>query len=256
MPLPLGDLSSRRCSPRADRPDARRLRLATSPSATGGVRLPIEAIIASSARCRAHHRHEQHPRAGSRAARSRLTPGAELLRRQLPTSGSARRRAPASCTYGASIRTASRGPIVSWGHSEEPSTFISAQRRSRARANPCRLPHRAGCDQRSSRSTGGTTCVGARAVSRCAARRAATSVSYSAPSRSRRRRWLLQLASVRLPDGVNGEALARTLWEEGPLEIPVGCAAKDLLRISIAAYTTQDDVDRLLAALPRVLATA
>lgn len=31
---------------------------------------------------------------------------------------------------------------------------------------------------------------------------------------------------------------------------------KDLLRISIAAYTTREDIERLLDALPRALATA
>jgi selenocysteine lyase/cysteine desulfurase len=63
---------------------------------------------------------------------------------------------------------------------------------------------------------------------------------------------VLQMASVRLPDGV-GEALGGTLWEEHRIEIPI-MHPQNLLRISIAAYTTRDDVERLLDALPRALA--
>jgi len=50
--------------------------------------------------------------------------------------------------------------------------------------------------------------------------------------------------------------LARTLWEEHRIEIPVMRPQKDLLRISIAAYTTRVDVERLLDVLPRALAAA
>jgi selenocysteine lyase/cysteine desulfurase len=67
---------------------------------------------------------------------------------------------------------------------------------------------------------------------------------------------VLQMASVRLPDGIDGEALARTLWDEHRIEIPVMRPERDLLRISIAAYTTRDEVERLLDVLPRLLAAA
>ena len=59
---------------------------------------------------------------------------------------------------------------------------------------------------------------------------------------------LLQMASVRLPHADVG--LELRLFDEHRIEIPV---MGDLLRISIAAYTTREDVDRLLDALPRVL---
>jgi isopenicillin-N epimerase len=63
---------------------------------------------------------------------------------------------------------------------------------------------------------------------------------------------VLQMASVLLPVGV-GESLERTLWDEHRIEIPVMRPQKDLLRISIAAYTTREDVERLLDALSGVL---
>ncbi|MDX6480707.1 MAG: isopenicillin-N epimerase [Gaiellaceae bacterium] len=60
-----------------------------------------------------------------------------------------------------------------------------------------------------------------------------------------------QMASVRLrrPD----EGLRDRLFVNHRVEIPVAGPNHDLLRISIAAYTTRDDVDRLLAALAREL---
>jgi selenocysteine lyase/cysteine desulfurase len=65
---------------------------------------------------------------------------------------------------------------------------------------------------------------------------------------------VLQMASVRIPG--DGEALERRLWEDDRIEIPVMRPEHDLLRISIAAYTTGEDVERLLDALPRALATS
>jgi isopenicillin-N epimerase len=58
-----------------------------------------------------------------------------------------------------------------------------------------------------------------------------------------------QMASVRLPRPDPG--LRDRLFANHRVEIPV--AGADLLRISIAAYTTRGDVDRLLAALAREL---
>ena len=57
---------------------------------------------------------------------------------------------------------------------------------------------------------------------------------------------LLQMASVRLPEPDPG--LGRRLFEEHRIEIPV-MRDDGLIRISIAAYTTPDDVERLLSAL-------
>ena len=60
---------------------------------------------------------------------------------------------------------------------------------------------------------------------------------------------VLQMASVRLPPGTDGAGLARRLWDEQRIEIPVMRPEQDLLRLSVAAYTTGEDVARLLAAL-------
>ena len=56
-----------------------------------------------------------------------------------------------------------------------------------------------------------------------------------------------QMASVRLPRPDPG--LRDRLFANHCVEIPVAGPDHDLLRISIAAYTTRDDVDRLLEAL-------
>lgn len=56
-----------------------------------------------------------------------------------------------------------------------------------------------------------------------------------------------QMASVRLPRA--SPELSDRLFTEHKVEIPVMRPNDDLLRISVAAYTTSDEVDRLLAAL-------
>jgi len=56
-----------------------------------------------------------------------------------------------------------------------------------------------------------------------------------------------QMASVRLPRPDPG--LRDRLFANHRVEIPVAGTDHDLLRISVAAYTTRDDVERLLAAL-------
>ncbi len=60
-----------------------------------------------------------------------------------------------------------------------------------------------------------------------------------------------QMASVRLPRPDPG--LRDRLFVNHRVEVPVAGPNDDLLRISVAAYTTRDDVDRLLAALAREL---
>ena len=60
-----------------------------------------------------------------------------------------------------------------------------------------------------------------------------------------------QMASVRLPRPDPG--LGDRLFANHRVEIPVAGPNHDLLRLSVAAYTTRDDVDRLLAALAREL---
>ena len=60
-----------------------------------------------------------------------------------------------------------------------------------------------------------------------------------------------QMATVRLPRPAAG--LSERLFTRHRVEIPVGGRENDLLRLSVAAYTTHDDIDRLLTALVREL---
>jgi len=60
-----------------------------------------------------------------------------------------------------------------------------------------------------------------------------------------------QMAAVRLPRPA--PELSERLFTRHRVEIPVGGANHDFLRLSVAAYTTRDKLDRLLAALVREL---
>jgi isopenicillin-N epimerase len=66
---------------------------------------------------------------------------------------------------------------------------------------------------------------------------------------------VLQMACVRLPQP--DPALSRRLLDEFRIEIPtMGPRRDDLLRISIAMYNGEEDVERLLDALPAALRTS
>ncbi len=60
-----------------------------------------------------------------------------------------------------------------------------------------------------------------------------------------------QLAAVRLPRPA--PELTRRLFARHRVEIPVDGAEQNFLRLSVAAYTTRDEIDRLLTALAREL---
>ena len=62
---------------------------------------------------------------------------------------------------------------------------------------------------------------------------------------------LAQMAAVRLPR--SAPDLSADLFARHRIEIPVGGTEDDLLRLSVAAYTTREEIDRLLAALAREL---
>ncbi|HEX7582030.1 MAG TPA: aminotransferase class V-fold PLP-dependent enzyme, partial [Gaiellaceae bacterium] len=139
------------------------------------------------------------------------------------------------------------GPIVSWGHAE-PTTFVTRTQEQGTRDAAAYLTVPAAIAFQQERAWEE---VRARCVELCRqARRDLCAVLDTEPIAPDE--MVLQMASVRLPDGV-GEALGRTLWEEHRIEIPI-MHPQNLLRISIAAYTTRDDVERLLDALPRALA--
>ncbi len=60
-----------------------------------------------------------------------------------------------------------------------------------------------------------------------------------------------QMAAVRLPR--SAPDLSERLFTRHRVEIPVGGTEQDLLRLSVAAYTTRDEINRLLTALVREL---
>jgi isopenicillin-N epimerase len=62
---------------------------------------------------------------------------------------------------------------------------------------------------------------------------------------------IAQMAAVRLPRPMPG--LSERLFTQHRIEIPVADDGSNLLRLSVADYTTRDEIDRLLAALVREL---
>jgi isopenicillin-N epimerase len=60
-----------------------------------------------------------------------------------------------------------------------------------------------------------------------------------------------QMATVKLPRPAPN--LSERLFTRHRVEIPVGGDQDDLMRVSVAAYTTREDIDRLLATLAREL---
>jgi isopenicillin-N epimerase len=137
------------------------------------------------------------------------------------------------------------GPIVSWGYAH-PATFISRTERQGTRdaaaylSVPEAIAFQRAHDVRAE-------CV---ALARKARRELCTLLGTEplAPDEAIR-----QMATVQLP--VADTHLSRRLFDEHRIEIPtMGPRRDDLLRISIAAYTVWEDVERLLEALPSALA--
>ena len=138
-------------------------------------------------------------------------------------------------------------PIVSWGH-DEPATFISRTEHQGTRdpaaylAVPDAIAFQREHDVRKQ-------CV---ALAR-EARRDLCALLGTEPLAPESQ--ILQMASVRLP-GPEPD-LSQRLFDEHRIEIPtMGPRRDDLLRISIAAYTQREDVERLLDALPGALRTS
>jgi isopenicillin-N epimerase len=138
-------------------------------------------------------------------------------------------------------------PIVSWGH-DEAATFISRTEHQGTRdpaaylAVPDAIAFQREHDVRKQ-------CV---ALAR-EARRDLCALLGTEPLAPESQ--ILQMASVRLP-GPQPD-LSQRLFDEHRIEIPtMGPRRDDLLRISIAAYTQREDVERLLDVLPGALSTS
>ncbi len=69
--------------------------------------------------------------------------------------------------------------------------------------------------------------------------------------------WYAQMSALLLPDGIDGAALQRRLYEEHLVEIPVfQWNGRQTIRISAQGYNGWDDVERLLAGIRAVLKSA
>jgi isopenicillin-N epimerase len=136
------------------------------------------------------------------------------------------------------------GPIVSWGH-REPASFISRTERQGTRdaaaylAVPAAIDFVRAHDDRA-------RCVALAREARSLLCAVVGTEPLSADGAIR------QLATVRLPEAE--PELSRRLFDQHRIEVPtMGPRRDDLLRISVASYTTREDVERLLDALPGLL---
>jgi isopenicillin-N epimerase len=139
------------------------------------------------------------------------------------------------------------GTIVSWGYGE-PASFISRTERQGTRdaaaylAVPDAIAFVRAHDERD-------RCV---ALAREARARLCGLLGTEPLSGDE---LVRQLASVRLPDA--DATLSQRLFDDHGIEIPtMGPRRDDLLRVSIAPYTTREDVERLLDVLPAELRSA
>ena len=140
------------------------------------------------------------------------------------------------------------GAIVSWGY--DPERRFPDGSRSRAPATPrpgSPFPTRS----RSRRSATGTPSANAAARSPCEARK---ELCELARHRTARTGGDARPDGGRSPPPPRSGAHRDRLFDEPPGRDPGRTGpARDLLRLSVAAYTTRDDIDRLLSALAREL---
>ncbi|HZA91477.1 MAG TPA: aminotransferase class V-fold PLP-dependent enzyme, partial [Gemmatimonadales bacterium] len=66
--------------------------------------------------------------------------------------------------------------------------------------------------------------------------------------------WFRQMTVAPLPEGIDGKALKRRLYDEYRVEIPVtGSIDKPLIRVSFQGYNTHDDLEALMEALEHLM---
>jgi isopenicillin-N epimerase len=137
------------------------------------------------------------------------------------------------------------GPIVSWGYGDGEPTFISRTQRQGTRDSAAYLAVPAAIafvQEHDNRER----CV---ALAREARTQLCELLGTEPLSPDE---MIRQMASVRLPAA--DPELSQRLFDDHRIEIPtMGPRRDDLLRISIAAYTEREDVERLLEVLPAVL---
>ena len=67
-------------------------------------------------------------------------------------------------------------------------------------------------------------------------------------------RWFRQMAVAPLPEGIDGKALKRRLYDEYRVEAPVTCwDEKPFIRVSFQGYNTWSDLEALISALEKLL---
>jgi isopenicillin-N epimerase len=137
------------------------------------------------------------------------------------------------------------GTIVSWGYAEERGSFIERTQFQGTRDSSAYLSVPAAIDFVREHDEA-ARCV---ALAREARRRLCDLLGQEpiAPEP-----MVQRMASFRVPG--DAFALQRALWDEHRIEIPA--MRDDLMRISVAMYTREEDVERLLDALPAALRTS
>jgi isopenicillin-N epimerase len=136
------------------------------------------------------------------------------------------------------------GPIVSWGYEDDGGTFLSRTELQGTRDSAAYLSVPAAIDfvrEHDDRER----CI---ALAR-EARRELCELLDEEPIAPED--MVLRLASFTVP---GARDVHRTLWEDYRIEIPA--MRDELMRISVAMYTTREDVERLLDALARVVRTS
>jgi isopenicillin-N epimerase len=128
------------------------------------------------------------------------------------------------------------GPIVSWGYTE-PATFLSRTERQGTRDSAAYLAVPDAIEFTQAHADSERCVALAREV-----RMELCELLGTAPIAPEE--LVLQMATVRLPKP--DDDLSRRLFEEHRIEVPVN---GDLLRVSIACYTTREEVERLASAL-------
>jgi isopenicillin-N epimerase len=132
------------------------------------------------------------------------------------------------------------GPIVSWGHAAGGGTFLSRTEEQGTRDPAAYLSVPAAIEFVREHDDPERCVTLARE-----ARRALCALFDEEPIAPES--MVLRMASFRVPG--DARALQRELWERERIEVPA--MRDDLMRISVAMYTTETDVERLLHALER-----